>query len=467
MLLKSERLDMHFGRSESNGVACQDNRLALFDQATFLSLRATGRGQLIQTVWVYEHPVDLDGLLRFYRNGGYGFLGRRIERSPLPFGRHRWVSAVGQRAPIDFAERVRPRAQLSDWADERAQLPVDPEWGPGWHMGVARFTDGSTAVSVVISHCLADGIAGLMLIFNAVTGNLAEFGYPSPRSRTRRRAAAADLRETVRGLPEVARALRDGVKMLARSRRDAARPAAARPDPALTGGADCTIVVPAVQVYNDVDDWDARAKDLGGNSYSLFAGVAAKLGEYLGRLCDDGTVPVLVPYSDRTLDDTRAIAMSYAKVSVDPTKVTTDLSDLRLAIRQELATAREASDPALKLLALTPFVPKRAVTALSDLLFGFGDSAVLCSNLGDLPPELVRADGTDAELVLIRGVDQGVTRGHIERIGGQLVVAGGRLGGRMTFGVVAYQPGGVTTKPQLRELVTRTLAEFGLSGVVD
>jgi hypothetical protein len=143
------------------------------------------------------------------------------------------------------------------------------------------------------------------------------------------------------------------------------------------------------------------------------------------------------------------------------------LSDIRVAIRQELATAQEASDPALQLLALTPFVPKRAVNALSDVLFGFGDSAVLASNLGDLPPELVRADGTDAELVLIRGVDQGVTRGYIERVGGQLVVAGGRLGGKMTFGVVGYQPGGITTKPQLRELVTRTLAEFGLSGVVD
>ena len=32
------------------------------------------------------------------------------------------------------------------------------------------------------------------------------------------------------------------------------------------------------------------------------------------------------PFSDRTEDDTRANAMPFAKVSIDPTPVTTDLS---------------------------------------------------------------------------------------------------------------------------------------------
>ena len=59
---------------------------------------------------------------------------------------------------------------------------------------------------------------------------------------------------------------------------------------------------------------------------SLLAGFAAKLGEHLGRRRHDGTIALLIPYSDRTQDDTRAIAMQYAKVSVDPTQVTTDLS---------------------------------------------------------------------------------------------------------------------------------------------
>jgi hypothetical protein len=466
MSLRTSRVRARFGRSAAKAIARPDNRLAFFDQATFLSLRATGREQLMQIVWIYEHPVDFDKLRRTYRNGGYGLLGRRIERSPLPFGRHRWVSAIGQPSDIDVAERARPRAELSDWADERAQLPIDPESGPGWHLGVLRMTDGSTAVSVVLSHCLADGIAGMILIFNAVTDNVRDLGYPPPHSRTRLRATVSDFRETVQGLPQAARALAEAAKLVYRGRRDMAQPVASRTTPTPDDGAD-HIIVPTVTVYVDLVDWDARANSLDGTSYSLFAGVAAKLGENLGRCrSDDGTVTLLIPISDRTLDDTRAIAMSYAKVSVDPTRVTTDLSGARVTIKQALATARETPDPALQILPLTPFIPKRVVQGLADLMFGFGDSAVLCSNLGDLPAEIACADGTPAEYVMLRPVDQGVTRQYIESSGGQLVVAGGRLGGKMSMTVVAYRPGGKNSKQDLRELAAHTLAEFGLTGTI-
>src|SRR5271167_2917393 len=108
------------------GVAWPDDRLSFLDQAAFLLLRATGQDPIWQCVWVYEHPVDLDALSRFHDNLGCGLLGRRIERSPLPFGRHRWVSSLGRSSKIDIAECARPRAELSDWADERARLPTDP-----------------------------------------------------------------------------------------------------------------------------------------------------------------------------------------------------------------------------------------------------------------------------------------------------------------------------------------------------
>ncbi len=418
----------------------------------------------MQIVWLYEHAIDLDRLRRTYRNAGYGLLGRRIERSPLLFGRHRWVSAVGQPSDIDIAESARPRAELSDWVDERAELPIDPEYGPGWHMGVLPLTDGSTAVTVVLSHCLADGIAGMVLVFDAVTGNIRDLGYPPPHSRTRLRAAASDFRETVRDLPQTARALGAAAKLVYGRRREMTRPAAPRTTPALVDGADCRVIVPTITIHVDLDDWDARATALGGSSYSLFAGVAAKLGEYLGRRSEGGTVALLIPFSDRTLDDTRAIAMSYAKVGVDPTRVTTDLSGARVAIKQALTTARETPDPALQILPLTPFVPKRVVQRMADMMFGFGDSSVLCSNLGDLPPEIASVDGTAAEYVMLRGVDQNVTRRYIESVGGQLVVVGGRLVGKMSMSVVAYQPGRENSKQDLRELAARTLAEFGLTG---
>lgn len=91
-----------------------DERLSYLDQALFLGLRATGQAAVMQCVWVYEHAVDFDGLRRFHRNFGYGLAGRRIEPSPLPFGRHRWVSSLGPPSSIDVAEtRVRVRNSVT------------------------------------------------------------------------------------------------------------------------------------------------------------------------------------------------------------------------------------------------------------------------------------------------------------------------------------------------------------------
>ena len=111
---------MTLSRRTPKDAARPDNRLTFMDQAGIQLLRATGRGQLLQVVWIYEHPVDFDELKRFHRDFGYGMAGRRIERSPLPFGRYRWVASFGPPSEIEFVETPRPRAEVSDWADEQA-----------------------------------------------------------------------------------------------------------------------------------------------------------------------------------------------------------------------------------------------------------------------------------------------------------------------------------------------------------
>jgi len=54
-----------------------EHRLAFLDHAALELLRATGRNQLIQIVWVYERPLDEDGLKRFHKNL-YASLGSRL-----------------------------------------------------------------------------------------------------------------------------------------------------------------------------------------------------------------------------------------------------------------------------------------------------------------------------------------------------------------------------------------------------
>jgi hypothetical protein len=121
----------------------------------------------------------------------------------------------------------------------------------------------------------------------------------------------------------------------------------------------------------------------------------------------------------------------------------------------------------LELLPIVPLVPRRVLRRVVENFLGTGaDRPVSCSNLGDLPPEVGRPDGTAAEYTLIRGVDQNVRRSDIERAGGQLVAVAGRIGGKLTMGIIGYQPGEQNSKPRLRELAARTLAEFDLTGEV-
>jgi hypothetical protein len=459
-----------FNRRASDGDVRPDNRLACVDHGMFAQHHAIGRNLVIQCVWVYEHAIDFDGLRRFHHNLGYGLLGRRIERSPLPFARYRWVSDRGP-SDIDIAECARPRAEVSDWADERSLVPIDPEWGPGWHLGVLPLTDGSTAVSLVHSHYLLDGLGLRIALDDAVLGNTRDLGYPPPRSRTRPRAVVQDARQTARDVPQVARALVAVAKQArkqARRRLDVARSPASRPVALRGGDGDDAIVVPTVTMHIDVDDWDARAKALGGTRNTLVAALAAKLGERLGRRrVGDGAVTLQLPMSDRVEGDTRANAMSFATVSVDPTRVTTDLRDARATIKQALRTLRETPDDSLQFLWLAPFTPKRAWKRMSDAMPADPDVPVFCSNLGDLGWVMCRLDGTASEFVMARVTNQHESRQWLERTGGQMILQIWLNRDTIRISVGAYQPGAENTKPALRELAARTLAEFDLTGEID
>ncbi len=454
----------------SNSEAPPDNLLALVDQGFYAGHRATGQREVMQVVWVYEHAIDFDGLKRFHRNLGHGLSGRLIERSPLPFGRDRWVLDRGP-ADIDFAECARPRTELSDWADERSQVPVDPERGPGWHLSVLPLTDGSTAVTFVISHYIVDGVGGLVAVGDAVLGNLRDLGYPPPRSRTRLRAATQDARQSARDASEVARALVAFAKLTRRNRHNPGQSSPpSRPITLGGDGDDDSVILPGIAILVDLDHWDARAQALGGTATTLAAGLAAKLAESLGRRRGtDGAVTLQVVMSNRTDGDTRALAVSFARVSIDPAVLTTDLGDARAAIKQSLKTLESTPDESSQLAALAPFTPKRMWKQGVEAQLNDPDLPVVYSNLGDAGMVVSRADGTQCEHAWARGTRQQQSRMQLERTGGYMQVVSCRTPaiGKIYITVVAYQPGAENTKPALRELAARTLAEFGLTGEID
>ena len=448
---------------ERNTSRIDGDVLAYIDQATYLTWHASGRGQVMQYVWVYERPVDMEALRRFHGNIGHGFAGRLIERSVLPFGRHRWVASTGPAGPLDVAG-VRPPSELGDWIDERSQVRVDPVRGPGWHLGVLPMSDGTNAVSLVFSHCILDGGASMRTVADAVNGNPSDFGYRQPRSRKRLAALASDTRQVIRDLPELGRTVVHAAKYAYRRRGEIASSGASRP-PAVQA-VDCQVTLPAVSAIIDVADWNARAESLGGTTYALLAGLSSALGTRLGRVNpDDGSVTLLIAISDREgPEDRRGNAMKIATATVDPASVTTDLTATRAAVRVALAAVRDVPDDTHALLPVTPYVPRRAVGRTADLVFG--DLPVSCSNIGEVPTEIAYPDGTVADYIMFRPADQNVSRNALERAGGQLVVVAGQVAGTVSVGVVGYQVGAANTREWLADQLVSTLTDFDLKGTI-
>lgn len=435
------------------------------DQASFLGLRALGYGALVQFNWIYHREVDIDGLRRFHRNLGYGLLGRLVEPSPLPFARDRWVVSRGSR-DIEIAQTPRPRSDLNDWLHERACLPLDPEYGPGWHIGVQPLDDGGTAVCLTTSHTLVDGLGILRAITDAAEGRTHDLGYPCPGPRRRGRALLRDARQTVASAPELARAAAATVRIARRRRRDvAASMASAPPSPRRNRG-EGPVVVPSVTAYVDTPEWDRVAKSLGGNGFTLLAGFAGRLGVRMGRVCDDGTVTLSFPVADRTEHDTRGNAVVLPTVSVDPTRLSADLTDARLKFKQAFADLASLTDELLAPLPLTPLTPKWVARRATGMGLGAARLPIGCSNVGEMPAAVLRPDGTDADYASGRLIEPGITRRALERIGGQLFVVSGRGGGRVWITVNAYLPGRTNSQDTLRDDLARTFAEFDVAAEI-
>ena len=163
------------------------------------------------------------------------------------------------------------------------------------------------------------------------------------------------------------------------------------------------------------------------------------------------------------------MAVSIARVGVDPTRVTTDLRDARADIKQALDTRRETPDESLQLASLIPFTPKRTWRRGVEAALSDPDRPVVYSNLGDVGEIVSLIDGTHCEYAFARGTRQHVTRQWLERIGGQMQLLSFRLPvrGKIFIHVLAYQPGAENTKPALRELAASALAEFELTGQID
>jgi hypothetical protein len=438
-----------------------DNLLDLFDQTFFAGERATGITCVLQCVWMYDRPLDLAGLQEFHRNLQRSRLSRRIERSQLPFGRHRWVTPTEQ-SQLEVAAQ-RPRAEFDAWLGEQAATPLDGERGPGWHLAMLPFTDGGTGVSLVISHALTDGVGLCEALIDAVNGRPDPVAWPAARSRTRRQALRQDIRQMRRDLP----AVRDAIRAATGAARTARQGGGGSLSGATTrtAGSRERITIPTATVFLDADEWDHRAQSLGGTSNSLLEGFAARIAQKVGRTDADGSVVLVMPVNERTAGDTRANAVANVDITVDAAPAVNDLSGIRSATKQALTARHDVPDERLALLPLSPLLPRWLIRRMVSL--AARSATTTASNLGAIDPDAYRADGSTADFFAMKSYGPGTSKAIMHRTGGILAVAMARVGRRAFVSILGYQPGRLESNSDLRQVVADVVRDFTLSATFD
>jgi hypothetical protein len=431
-----------------------NNVLDLIDQTFFRVERAAAVTNVIHCVWVYNRPVDIAGLRRFHHHLQRGRLSRRIERSPLPFGRHRWVSPSDQ-SDLDIVERPLPRVEFDAWLGEQANTSIDAEHGPGWHLAVLPFTDGGTGVSLVASHCLTDGVGLCVALADAACGYDSAINWPAAGSRPRWRALCEDARQTVRDIPATGRAVVAAGRFGWRNR---GRAGSATPPSAPPAGADARVTLSMATIFVDAEEWDARAYSLGGTSNTLLAALTARLAQQVGRVTADGSVTLTMAINERTAGDTRANAITNVDFTVDPAPATMDLREMRVAIKQALIGCQDEPDARWTLLPLVPLVPQWLGRRWVGVAINSATS-VGSSNLGAVNPAAQRPDGTDADHFVMKSLSVGVTKAMM--LGGLLSLLSGRAHGQVFVSVLAYQPD--NSNDDLQQRLSSAVSDFSLT----
>lgn len=433
------------------------NVLDLVDQTIFRVERAADITNLIQCAWVYDREIDIDGVRRFHTHLQNGRLSRRIERSPLPVGRHRWVSPDTQPV-LEIVAAPRPREEFDGWLAEQADTPLNAEHGPGWHLAVLPFTDGGAGLSLVASHCITDGVGLCEAIADATTGHDFAQTWPAAGSRRTWQAVREDAAQTMRDAPAIGRALAAAVRFVKHNHGTGSVAAPSTP----TAGTDERIALPTATVFVDAAQWDARSRALGGTSNTLLAALAARVAQRVSRVAADGSVTLTMPINERTAGDTRANAITNVDITVNPAPAATDLREIRSATRQALTRSATEPDARWALTPLVLLVPerlgKRFIGAATNSAASVG-----ASNVGDVSPAVSRPDGSDADYFAMKSLSSGMTTAMLHQLGGLLSFLSGRTNGRVWVSVVAYQPDRPITNGALQQQISSTLEDFGLT----
>jgi diacylglycerol O-acyltransferase / wax synthase len=172
-----------------------------------------------------------------------------------------------------------------------------------------------------------------------------------------------------------------------------------------------------------------------------------------------------VPVNQRTANDTRANAVTNVDVTVDATRATTDLSEIRSATKQALIHRQQVPDERMALLPLVPLLPKRLVRRWVNV-YTPSTTSVASSQLGSAPSIVNRPDGTDADYISLLSVCPGLTKATVQLSNGLMALISAEVNGRVFVSVLAYQPDSVTSKDELRQVLSSIMDDFSLPATI-
>ena len=230
------------------------HRLTFMDRIAFERYRRTGRNQLMQCLWLYDTKVDVDALQGMCDRIRTMRLYRLIEPSAVPFGRPRWVRDDRSPLPVRIGETVLPRTALTARANAHARTPMNPATGPASRIGLQRFSDGTSAVSMVGSHVQFDGLFALNTVRRAIAKPPSAASYRARGERGRIAGGCADLGQALLDVPRTLKAL-SALAALVVPRRRSAEPAAPVAAPVRPAEADRVVEMPGATTATRVNQF--------------------------------------------------------------------------------------------------------------------------------------------------------------------------------------------------------------------
>ncbi len=387
--------------------------------------KGTGLPSVMQGLWRTDETVDATLLLSLHDVLSEGPLGRRVVRPRLPGARPRFEPSTHV-YPLRYPPTPIPDDELLRWADEHANVSVDPELGPGWALAAAHLTGGGTALSIVCSHVLTDARGFVRAVADALADRPRR---PDPRRNS-------DLRDAMQLIRRVGRGLR-GARYTPRPE----KPPASR-----------TVRMPPRTVVFDIESavWNRVAKAADGTPNALLLAVSTGVARRAGLAFP---LRISIPVDDRG-GGTVSNGVSMVGISLDEGDT---VAEIRARASQAYARPREGA-PHNMPAEILQLLPDRFAARVSQ---GAGERDLLCSNIGRVPTELTTLGPYRATGIAMRAMHPGLDV-HPARTATRLSVYSCHTDQRYTLAFVALDEEHFPDRSTLHAHVRTELSERGL-----